>query len=328
MHDLITYLPARRKIGSSGWLSFNAVCCQHNGHSPDRRSRGGIKFQEDSWVYHCFNCDYSCNFVLGKPLSFRARMLLNWLSVPNEEIERINLESLKHRNIFGIIEQRAKIIPDIKFGSIDLPPGAELVTAHNQVHWQYLRSRAVPEDMPILSILDEKQYSWRPNVIVPFTWNGSLVGWIARMLDHRRPKYISQSPNGYVFGCDYIKTQWNWVIVVEGIFDALSIGGLAIMHNNVNELQAQYIKSLGKSVIYVPDYDETGLAVVDRAMELGWTVSLPNWQFGIKDVNDAVIAHGRLGALSMIMQSRETSRIKIELARKNIIKKLKVNQGH
>jgi hypothetical protein len=250
-------------------------------------------------------------------------MLLNWLSVPREEIERINLESLKHRNIFGILEQRSQPQNKINFKTSELPDGAELITDKNTVHWSYLKSRAVPDDVPILSVIDEKQYKWRPNIIVPFTWNGNLVGWTARMLDNRRPKYISDCQPGYVFGCDFVNPKWNWVIVVEGIFDALSIGGLAVMHNDINEQQAQYIKSLGKSVIYVPDYDKTGLEVIDRARELGWTVSLPDWPHDVKDVNDAVIKYTRLGALSLIMQARETSRIKIELSKKHIIKKLK-----
>lgn len=325
MYDLISYLPIRRKITSSGWLSFNAVCCQHNGHRPDTRGRGGLKISEDNWSYSCFNCGYKANFVIGRPLSFRARMLLNWMSIPQEEIERINLESLRHKNIFGILESRTKSTTQISFQSVDLPEGAELVSSSNQIQWQYLRDRCVPDDFPILSVLDEKKHSWRTNVIIPFTHNGQLIGWTARMLDNRRPKYITNCQPGYVFGGDYVNDAWNWVIVVEGIFDALSIGGLAIMHNNISEVQSQYIKSLGKSVIYVPDYDKTGLAVIDRAMELGWAVSLPEWDNDIKDVNDAVIRYSRLGALNKILQNRETSRIKIELARKNIIKKSKFN---
>jgi hypothetical protein len=325
MFDLNYYLPARRRQTSSGWLSFNAVCCHHNGHSVDRRGRGGIKFDNQNWIYSCFNCRYTANFTLGKPLSFRARMLLNWLSVPKEEIERINLESLKHKNIFGILEQRNTARPLINFNKVDLPDGVELVSPENTTQWQYLRSRAVPADIPILSVIDEKQHKWRPNVIVPFTHDGNVVGWTARMLDDRRPKYLSNFQPGYVFGCDYVDAKWNWVIVVEGIFDALSIGGLAVMHNKINDQQVQYIKSLGKSVIYVPDYDKTGMEMVDRARELGWTVSMPNWHNEVKDVNDAVIKYGRLGALSLIMQSRETSRIKIEMSRKNIIKRLKLS---
>jgi hypothetical protein len=65
------------------------------------------------------------------------------------------------------------------------------------------------------------------------------------------------------------------------------------------------------------------MALVDRAVELGWAVSMPDWPAGIKDVNDAVVTFGRLAALLTIMQARETSRIKIEIRKKQIVKKLR-----
>jgi hypothetical protein len=75
-------------------------------------------------------------------------------------------------------------------------------------------------------------------------------------------------------------------------------------------------------VVVVPDQDAAGMKLVDRALELGWSVSMPEWPTGVKDVNDAVIKLGRLGCLITIMQAKETSRIKIEMRRKQIVKKL------
>jgi DNA primase len=148
------------------------------------------------------------------------------------------------------------------------------------------------------------------------------VGWTARFLDNKLPKYINHSQPGYVFGTDLQQSNWEHVLVMEGIFDALSIGGLAVMHNTVSDSQARLIRSLGKQVTVVPDQDKAGLELIDRAVELGWAVSIPTWPEHIKDVNDAVIAYGRLGALLTIMQARETSRIKIEMHKKKLIKTL------
>jgi hypothetical protein len=112
------------------------------------------------------------------------------------------------------------------------------------------------------------------------------------------------------------------VLVTEGIFDALSIDGLALMHNTVSDAQARLIRSLGREVTVVPDQDRAGMDLVDRAVELGWAVSMPEWPVGCKDVNDAVICLGRVGALLTIFQARETSRIRIELRKKQLIKKI------
>jgi len=52
-------------------------------------------------------------------------------------------------------------------------------------------------------------------------------------------------------------------------------------------------------------------------------VSMPEWPVGVKDVNDAVIRLGRLGTLLTIMQAKETSKIKIELRKKQLVKRLR-----
>jgi hypothetical protein len=65
------------------------------------------------------------------------------------------------------------------------------------------------------------------------------------------------------------------------------------------------------------------MKLVDRAVELGWSVSMPEWPADVKDVNDAVIRWGKVATLITIMQARETSRIKIELRKKNLAKTFK-----
>jgi hypothetical protein len=72
----------------------------------------------------------------------------------------------------------------------------------------------------------------------------------------------------------------------------------------------------------VPDQDPAGMELVDRAVELGWPVSMPAWPDSVKDVNDAVKLYGRLGTLLTIIDARETSRIKIELRKKQLVKRL------
>lgn len=327
MLDVLSYLPAKRKQTPSGWLSFNAVCCHHTGGTPDKRGRGGIKVTEQGWSYHCFNCSYTASFILGRSLSFKAKKLLGWLGVPDREIELVNLESLKHRNIHGILQERQQVfqtLSDIKFEEFDdFPPYSEVITQEYPKYWDYIRKRRVPEDFPMMTAIKNDGIHWvRPFVLIPFTFNDTVVGWTARFLDDKSPKYINHSQPGYVFGTDLQDESWTQTIVVEGIFDALSISGLAVMHNTISDSQARLIRSLGKEITVVPDQDKAGLELIDRAVELGWAVSIPDWGEHIKDVNDAVIEYGRLGALLTIMQARETSKIKIELRKKNLVKRL------
>ena len=321
MFDIRSYLPGKRKQTPSGWISFNGVCCG------DRRQRGGLKANEQGWSYHCFNCSFTASFILGRPLSFKARKFLTLLSVPEAEIDMLNIESMRHRSIHGLIEDRQRTyeaLSEIKFEERDLPPFAELLSAYPAGdYWDYLKSRRVPMDYPYMIQVQNDGIHWtRPHIVIPFTHHDKIVGYTCRFTDGKIPKYISDSQPGYVFGTDLQHDSWQYGIVVEGIFDALSISGLAVMHNTVSDAQARVIRSLGKDIIVVPDQDTAGLELIDRAVELGWSVSIPEWHSDVKDVNDAVIKYGRLGALLTILEARETSKIKIELRKKNLVRKL------
>ena len=327
MIDILSYLPGKRKQTPSGWISFNALCCHHNGATADRRGRGGLKVTEQGWSYHCFNCGYTASFILGRQLTFKARRLLNWMGVPDGEIDHLNLESLKHRNIHGILEDRQRVINSlsaIEFTeSDDFPPFSEVVTPEFPYYWDYIQKRKVPEDFPVMTSIKNDGIHWvRPFVLVPFTHDNKVIGWTARFLDNKQPKYINHSQPGYVFGTDLQHADWQHVLVMEGIFDALSIDGLAVMHNTISDAQARLIRSHGRDITVVPDQDRAGIELIDRAVELGWAVSIPEWPADVKDVNDAVIKLGKLATLLTIMQSRETSRIKIELRKKHLVKKI------
>jgi len=326
MLDICAYLPAKRKQTASGWISVNAPCCVHNGESADRRQRGGIKITDQGWSWHCFNCGFTASFILGRTLTVKARRLLSWLNVPKEEIERANLESLRHRGMQGILDDRqrtANIIQDIKFEDRDLPEEFALIDADMPVHYQYLRDRCVPEDYPVGMIhgRPDDKFSRRQGVIIPFTHDGRIVGHTRRFFDDHNPRYVHDMQPGYVFGTDLQRPEWQHAIVVEGVFDALSIAGLAVLHADISDAQVRLIRSLGREVTVVPDQDEAGMKLVDRALELGWAVSMPVWPREIKDVNDAVKQFGRLMTLIHIMQARETSRIKIELKKRQFVKR-------
>jgi hypothetical protein len=317
MLDIHAYLPAKRKTSSSGWTSFNAPCCIHNSENQDKRSRGGLKLAEEGWSYHCFNCGYTASFVLGRNLSFKARKLLSWLNVPQEEIERINLESLKHKSIAGLLSERQQTATDlmgIRFEDRDLPADTQPLPDTAE---EYLCNRNIPLNYPFFY-----KTMPRPGIVIPFTHNNQVVGHTTRFLDNRTPKYIQDLQPGYVFGTDLQRDSWNYVLVMEGVFDALSINGLAVLHAEINDAQVRLIRSLGREVVVVPDQDAAGMKLVDRAVELGWSVSMPEWP-DCKDVNDAVVKYGRLATLITILEAREHSKIKIELRKKQIVKRIR-----
>ena len=323
MIDILSYIPQKRKQTSSGWVSFNAPCCVHTGESADRRSRGGVKQQEDDWSYHCFNCGFTASFVPGRPVSYKARKILGWLGVDSTDIERLNLESLKRKSLLDLTAERNTIKQtQIDFDEKEVPEGVELIDPELDQHkhyQQYLDKRGIVLEYPFLV---DKKRGPRDRIVVPYTYKNRIVGHTSRYLDNRTPKFINSQQPGYVFGYDLQKPNWTSAIVVEGIFDALSISGLACMHETISKDQAQLLKQLQRRIIVVPDQDRAGLSIIDAAVEHKFEVSIPEWPEDVKDVNDAVVRFGVAEALQQIYNSAERSKIKIEMAKKRLIRSI------
>jgi len=324
MIDVRQYLPANAKTTPSGWISFSGPCCIHNGETADKKGRGGLHIDEGNWVYNCFNCGFKCSFKLGRNLNFKARKFLGWLGVDATEIGRINLESMKHRSVTDLVDtinRDQKPAKQITFESRELSESLELINPTHTAQYEYLQQRYIDDSYPLMAI-DETEYG-REGILVPFTHDDKLVGHTIRFLDDRKPKYLTDSQPGYVFGIDLQQEDWQYAIVSEGIFDALSISGLSVMHSTVSEQQAELINRLNRKIIVVPDHDKAGLTMIDRALEMGWSVSIPTeWPQDCKDINDAVRKIGRVATLLTIIKHAETSRIKIEMSRKKLKKKV------
>jgi hypothetical protein len=59
---------------------------------------------------------------------------------------------------------------------------------------------------------------------------------------------------------------------------------------------------------------------VEQAIEYGWSVSMPEWPKGVKDINDAVIKLGKLATLWLICDAKESNNLKIQLRAKKWFK--------
>jgi hypothetical protein len=246
---------------------------------------------------------------------------LLWCGIDDTQIGKWSLESLQQKDLLEIVIQKKTKIK-IKFNDHVLPEG-ELIDESNPLHKvyiDYVQSRGINYNEYPFLITPNAKGRYANRIIIPYTYKNKIVGHTSRFLDNKIPKYINEQQPGYVFNIDIQKPEWQVCILTEGIFDALSIDGIAIMHDDISNEQAQLIASLNKQIIVVPDRDRAGLKICDRALELGYSVSLPNWESDIKDVNDAVVRYGKLPTLLSILQSATMSKIKIEMQRKKIEK--------
>ena len=314
-------LPPKRKMTPSGWESFNSVCCHHNGEKKDTRKRGGIRFDKDGVLYHCFNCNFKAGWVPGKLLSKNTRNLFSWLGIPDTEIQQLALEAVKSK------EDQPKPVKELIFEleTRELPADCKTIE-------EWIQEGCEEEDFlnVVAYILDRgmelEWYDWmwsdttgyKDRVIIPFYDRERIVGWTGRKITDGKPKYLTTAQPGYVFNMDRQTDERQYVIVVEGQFDAIAVDGVAIMHNDPNETQIARIKNLGKEVIIVPDNDRAGAKLISAAINNNWAVSLPDWGDDVKDVADAVKKYGRLYTLLTILKYREHGQIKLTMTKKRI----------
>ena len=328
-------LPAKRKTNStSGWISFMAPCCHHNGESADTRGRGGMILNADGGTsYHCFNCNFKASYVPGRHLTYKFRKLLGWIGARENEIKPLVIDAIRVKDIVSpdaVIEEvepidfKPRPLPDEAqdfftlntFYTLnddkDVPQGY-----HNAV--LYISNRLIDFQKYPFYWTPETQYNLHKRVIIPFTWKGNIIGYSARAFDDTvKPKYHSNYEPNYVFNVDRQKHDSKFVIVSEGPFDAMAVDGVAVLSNECSEIQADIIDSLGREVIVVPDGDKSGKKLIDDALEYGWSVSFPIWQKDYKDVSEAVEKLGKLFVLKSIIEAKETGRLKIELLRKRL----------
>lgn len=312
---LFSYLPNRKRQTPSGWISFNAVCCQ------DTRGRGGVVINGDSATYHCFNCGFKASWQPGRTVSQKMRRLLRLLNVSDDMISKISIDALRHRD-----QESERLIPILpKYEPKTLPIGSMPIRS--------LIENKPKELIPILDYIHSRgltindfDFYWTSEegfnnrLIIPYYYQGTIVGYTARRIDDGKPKYFSEQQPGYVFNLDSQNEYRKYVIVCEGQIDAISIGAVSVNGSEINDAQHLMINQLQRQVIIVPDKDQAGKKLIRNALKYNWSVSFPNWGDDIKDINDAVKKYGKLNTLRMIIESHQTSEIKIKLKEKEWVK--------
>ncbi len=321
-----TLIPPRAKHSPSGWTSFNAPCCQHRGHSPDTRKRGGIRFDGNSVVYNCFNCKFTTGWQPGSPFGEKMKTLARWMGASEDIIKELVFEALKTESQEYLETDHQ---PVIEFADKKLPEGAMPLKEWANFIEGELEERIGKDFTNVLSYLIDRGYDnpfdydfyWSPEpgyidrVIVPFRWEGRIVGNTARKVRDGKPKYLSDQHPHFVFNFDKQTEDQKYIFVCEGPFDALAIGGVALLTNEIAEQQSRIINSLGAEVIVIPDQDRAGLVLFDRAAELNWSVAMPNWDDDVKDVADAVQKYGKLFVIVDAIKTAQRGGIKITMAK-------------
>jgi hypothetical protein len=226
--------------------------------------------------------------------------------------------------------------PKVEFPEKELPEGSMPVSKWLEMYdemtavWldpmiEYISSRG-------FNPLDDDFY-WSPTdgyesrVIIPFRYNGKIVGNTARKVTDGRPKYLSDQHPHFVFNTDKQTEDQRYIFVTEGPFDALSINGVALLTNDIADQQARIINGLGNEIIVIPDQDEAGLNLIKKAIHYNWSVAFPNWDDDVKDCADAVERYGKLFVIVDAIKTAVKGEIKITMSLKNLENKLRLQNA-
>ncbi len=314
---LTLYLPAKRKTTPSGWTSFIAPCCTHNGETQDIKGRGGIIYEGESVSFHCFNCGYKASWQPGRNLSYKFKKLLEWLNAPDADITKLALDVMRENEGVEVKEHRVQL-PE--FTSTQLPEDAIKITDIKDFN---KFSMAILEYMSARQLnLDDTTYYWSPTLayrdrlIIPFFYNGRTVGYTARTVGDNKVKYLTDSQPGYVYNMDEQSHNKVFCILCEGPIDAIHVEGCALTGSDIGDAQALLLNRLQKDIYVVPDRDKAGSKLVEQSIDRGWHVSMPDWDQDINDIGDAVSKYGRLYTLYSIASAAESSPLKIRLRAK------------
>lgn len=334
IHDVLAeYLPVKRKQTSRGWQVFDAPCCVHRGHNPDKRGRGNLLMSSDGKIgFNCYNCGFKTVYD-GSHLGQKFEALLMWLNVPHDVVNKIKLELLKNQ-LDGIDKPISVTLPQTisrNFKEVKLPKGSTSI--HSVLEWdevpdqyvkviEYLASRGS-------AISKNYDYYWSPDtkfnmsdrIIIPFYHKNNIVGWTARFSGKPPsgvPRYWnSELPSGYLFNNEALyKPYRRYIILVEGPFDAISIDGVGVLGSELSKDQANWLIEADKDIIVVPDRQKKNQGLIDSALMYGWDVAFPEWENDIKDAADATKRYGRLYTLRSIIETRTQSSIEIGIKRK------------
>jgi hypothetical protein len=240
------------------------------------------------------------------------------MGAPDDIINKVALEVMRENE--GVVAQ-TQIAQLPTFNTVPLPDDAMKITditnfdKYSMAVLEYMVSRGLN--------VDDTDYYWSPSLgyrdrlIVPFYYEKRIVGWTGRsVVPDKKPKYLTEVQPGFVYGLDEQSYNKVFAIVCEGQLDAIHVDGCALGGSEISDQQAMLLNRLQKQIIVVPDRDKAGSKLIERAIDLGWSVALPEWPSDVNDIGDAVSKYGRLYTLYSIANTAEDSPLKIRLRAK------------
>ena len=223
---LMDNLPLNSGKTPSGWVTFDCPMCS------DKRKRAGVIQSSAKISYHCFNCQYTTGWEPSPKLGQKYRKLCEALGVSNKDIHKVVLDLMKYSEELEIDDSTEYVYTAASFKTQQLPEETTLVEHLDDGHpvKEYAKQRGLLGNFPLMHI---NTSLYKKRLVVPFMYNNELIGWTGRHINppnKETAKYLLNTQPGYVFNIDrYVESDRDFVIVVEGVFDAILIDGISVL---------------------------------------------------------------------------------------------------
>lgn len=309
-----------------GWCSVRCLVCNDHAH----KRRGGWKFDGTSIGYHCFNCGAKFMFDHeSSRLSDETIRILDAYGIPSDQLSTLKLGLLTHKSSSN--HTTTPPTPTIAYPKpITKPeffvPLMESSSIWRDVALEYLDERGIPHIAHDFHVVEPSNSlihkQWLGRLIIPMYRNGELIFWQGRdMTGKKKPKYLNSNVTreAILFGYDKLATDHQSPLyVVEGTFDAIVVGGVATLTNEMTKTQVAILSRCPRPKIVIPDKTGDGDKMAKKALELGWSISIPDYG-NCKDPAEAQQKYGSLYVRRAIVDGT-MSATKARIAMAHLIK--------
>lgn len=307
-----------RSPSASGWYTIKCKICN------DYKNRGGFLFENNAVMYHCFNCSSTAGHApSAQKFSKGMYQVLAAFGVDIASARKTLFASFQSRGTETpeTDEEREYRLSVQQPAVLELPDEFEFLAAANPHHVlaiKYVSDRFVDfaKYGAMISTTTNPRDIWYGRVIIPiYNRSNQVIFYQGRSFigADRRWESPSAPKTNVLFGYHNIDDHSkDYVIVCEGMFDAMCIDGAAILGSEFTSFHIRVLNSTHKKKIVVPQRDKRGYAMALQALESGYSLSFPDIGRA-QDINDAVIQYGRLYTEQQIISKATTSKYEAQL---------------
>lgn len=318
MHPIEALIKNKIQLSNKIVKGWNKVLCRVCNDHGKKGMRAGFRFDHDVVGYNCFNCGAKFKIShTATTISREAYRILGAYGVVEDEVNMALIDVAAIRGIAGLLGEQNKpaLLQD---PTAQNPPEIQLPTSFQILQpdpnskdvWTALATNLLlerkidPNSYPFMISPGDRK--WGTRLIIPVFKDRRPIYFMGRdMLDQSPSKYINcdVTRENVLFGFDRLFEHTDQPLYVfEGIFDAMTMNGVAVLQNHMTKGQIKWLNKSSRRKVIVPDFKGDGHMLAEEGIQQGWQVAFPDIG-SCKDINEAMCTFGRIFVIKSIVEN-------------------------